>query len=116
MINKEIPNPISRVLKTLSFSQLDDFDYSISDLQLSKEEEEKLVSEIGEFSLIKSNSVRVGNQCVETRVIYFNQFDLYIKETLVGPCHYKDTAIDGAAEEINYDIVTPMEKKSIEFE
>jgi hypothetical protein len=105
-----IDKTLLKLLDILNFNYLEEIDYYlVEDSTMSKEEAQEFINEIGKFHFEEETFKKDGRSCIETRIIYFEKFDTYIKEIQIGPCHYKDVQIDGGADEIKYSQVVPKE-------
>jgi hypothetical protein len=74
------------------------------DMIEDKTEQEQLLSLLGENSFIDTDSKKVGRNCEVTTMYFFKDYNLYLKEIQTGECHYKDVAIDGGCDSIEYFI------------
>lgn len=94
----------------------DDMDYLEYNLEIT---DENIVNEInnlcGDIELIKDDSKKDRRECIETSIIYFENYDLYIKEVAVGECHYSDVCIDSPLYSLDYEYVEPQVKTIIDF-
>ena len=94
----------------------DDMDYLEYNLEIT---DENIVNEInnlcGDIELIKTDEEKDDRECIETSIVYFKDYDLYIKEVGVGECHYRDICIDGSPDSLEYKLVQPQVKTIIDF-
>lgn len=105
-----IDKTLVKLLNTLSFNYLEELDYYlVEDSTMSKDEAQEFIKEIGNFYFEDETFKKDGRSCIETRIVFFEKFNTYIKEVQIGACHYKDVQIDGGADEIKYSQVVPKE-------
>ena len=94
----------------------DDMDYLEYNLEIT---DENIVNKInnlcGDIELIKTDEERDDTECIETSIVYFKDYDLYIKEVATGECHYRDVCIDGELYNNEFTLVQPQEKVIIDF-
>lgn len=77
-------------------------------LDLEGDAKHEAIDFLGNFELVDWDERKDGRSCVETAVIHFTNYELYIEEIAFGPCHYRDVMIDGWPDEINYNTVEPI--------
>lgn len=87
-----------------------DLEYRIED-----QDELKVALElIGEYEEKVNENEKDRTECIETTVVHFKKYNLFIKEVSVGDCHYKDVMIDGYSES-EYFLVEPKEVMIIDY-
>lgn len=111
----DIANKITKVLIETETRLLNLYD----DLSWKFDEDEKLKNELielfGGFYEVENDFEKVRRECIETSIVHFPNYNLYIKEVAIGECHYKDVVIDGYPYEIKYFIVEPKEIKIMDY-
>ena len=90
------------------------FEDDIYNLKIT-DKENKINILCGDIETMKDYNKKDRRECIETCIVYFKDYELYIKEVAVGECHYSDVFIDGAPYSIEYDIVEPQVKTIIDF-
>lgn len=94
----------------------DDMYYLEYNLEIT---DENIVSEInnllGDIEIVKDYNKKDRRECIETSIIFFKDYDLYIKEVAVGECHYSDVCIDSHLYSLDYEFVEPQVKTIIDF-
>jgi hypothetical protein len=80
----------------------------LEDQILDNENKEEIFEILGEFEIVDWDERKDRRNCIETAVVHFKKYDLYLKEVAVGECHYKDVMIDGWPHEIDYFLVDPQ--------
>lgn len=82
-------------------------------------EEKETINEInnicGSIELIEKDEEKDDSNCIETSIVYFKDYDLYIKEVAEGECHYRDVCIDGDLYSLEFILVQPQEKVIIDY-
>lgn len=76
---------------------------------LEGDSKQETINFLGNFELVDWDERKDRRECIETAIINFKDYDLFIKERAVGPCHYSDVMIDGWPSEVTYSIVQPIE-------
>lgn len=74
------------------------------DMMEDKTAKDELLSLLGENTFIDTVSKKVGRNCEVSTIYFFKEYNLYLKEVQTGECHYKDVAIDGGCDSIEYFI------------
>ena len=77
-------------------------------LDLEGNSKHEAIDFLEHFELVDWDERKEGRNCIETSVVHFIYYDLYIEEIATGPCHYRDVMIDGWPDEINYNTVEPI--------
>lgn len=82
-------------------------------------EDKETINEInnicGSIELIETDEEKDDRNCIETSIVYFKDYDLYIKEVAEGECHYIDVCIDGDLYNLEFILVQPQEKVIIDY-
>ncbi len=77
-------------------------------IDLDGEIKHEAIKLFGNFELVDWDERKDRRSCIETAVVYFKDYDVYVEEVAVGECHYSDVMIDGWPNEVEYFIVEPI--------
>lgn len=75
----------------------------------------ELLKKIGKVETVYEDDKKDDLDCIETTIIHFKDSNLYLKEVAVGECHYRDVAIDGEIDSLEYFLVEPKEIVRIDY-
>lgn len=93
-----------------------DMDYLEYNLEITDEETTNKINNLcGSIELIETDEEKDDWSCIETSIVYFKDYDLYIKEVAEGECHYRDVCIDGDLYSLEFILVQPQEKVIIDY-